>query len=348
MARRSTIRSISVPITFGAVTVPLSAALLVGWTIFTARRINESGESLWLLVLGVISFVVIMSVLVMFTIFLAREILEVRRQDTFIDSVTHELKSPLASIKLCLQTLAREDLPEDKRETLQRMIHDDISRLSAFIDDVLQASRLAHEDVGTALDTVNVSSVVDQAVEAMVARHRIERRCVRVEVPTDLSVVTDRAAFEIVMRNLIDNAVKYSPRPPEVTVRAIDDTERGETRIEVTDAGIGIAPKELGRIFQRFYRVPEEGVRKRKGTGLGLFVVSALVRNVGGKIGVTSKGPDLGSTFTVTLPHRPDRPQAVSDRQPVPRLDDLAPPEPSGESHVGAEVRADVAESSSR
>ncbi len=319
MARRSTIRSISVPITFGAVTVPLSAALLVGWTIFTARRINDSGESLWLLVLGVISFVVIMSVLVMFTIFLAREILEVRRQDTFIDSVTHELKSPLASIKLCLQTLARTDLPEDKRETLRRMIHDDIDRLSAFIDDVLQASRLAHEDVGTDLDTVNVRSIVDQAVETVVARHRVPASCVEVEVPGDLSVTTDRAALEIVMRNLIDNAVKYSGRPAQVHVLAV--SEATETRIEVSDRGIGIPVTDLGRIFQRFYRVPDEGVRKRKGTGLGLFVVSALVRNLGGKITARSEGQGKGSTFVIRLPHRPDRPVAV---KPTRGLDDLS------------------------
>ncbi len=301
MARR-TIRSISVPITFGAVTVPLSAALLVGWTIFTAHRINESGESAWLLVLGVISFVVIMSVLVMFTVFLAREILEVRRQDTFIDSVTHELKSPLASIKLCLQTLEREDLPEDKRQTLRRMIQDDVSRLSAFIDDVLQASRLAHDDVGTDLDAVQLDAVVAQAVETVAARHKIERGEIRVSVPEALGVVTDRAALEIVLRNLVDNAVKYSPRPVAVEVRCA--VEPGAVAIDVTDRGIGIPRRELARVFQRFYRVDHESVRKRKGTGLGLFVVSALVRNLGGTVRASSPGPGLGATFHVRLPHR--------------------------------------------
>lgn len=294
------------PITFGAVTVPLSAALLVGWTIFTGNRINESEESAWLLVLGVISFVVIMSVLVMFTVFLAREILEVRRQDTFIDSVTHELKSPLASIKLCLQTLDREDLPEDKRQTLRKMIHDDVSRLSAFIDDVLQASRLAHEDVGMDLDTVELEAIVAQAVETIATRHKIDPATIRVSVPEGLCLVTDRAALEIVVRNLIDNAVKYSPKPVSVEVRAAVDVARGTATLEVQDDGIGIPERELSRVFQRFYRVDHESVRKRKGTGLGLFVVSALVRNLGGKVHATSPGPGKGTTFHVTLPHRPE------------------------------------------
>lgn len=306
MARRSTIRSISVPITFGAVTVPLSAALLVGWTIFTGNRINDSGDSAWLLVLGVISFVVIMSVLVMFTVFLAREILEVRRQDTFIDSVTHELKSPLASIKLCLQTLDREDLPEDKRQTLRKMIHDDVTRLSGFIDDVLQASRLAHEDVGTDLDTVEIESVVAPAVEGVAMRHKIDPGSIRVSIPEGLVLVTDRAALEIIVRNLVDNAVKYSPKPVSVDVRAAVDTARGVVSIDVKDEGIGIPERDLSRVFQRFYRVDHESVRKRKGTGLGLFVVSALVRNLGGKIRASSPGPGKGTTFHVMLPHKID------------------------------------------
>jgi signal transduction histidine kinase len=311
---RRTIRSISVPITFGAVTVPLSAALLVGWTIFTAHRINESGESAWLLVLGVISFVVIMSVLVMFTVFLAREILEVRRQDTFIDSVTHELKSPLASIKLCLQTLERDDLPEEKRQTLRRMIQDDVSRLSAFIDDVLQASRLAHDDVETDLDAVQLDAVVAQAVEAVAARHKIDRSDVRISVPEGLGLVTDRAALEIVLRNLVDNAVKYSPRPVAVEVRCT--VEPGAVAIDVTDRGIGIPPRELARVFQRFYRVDHESVRKRKGTGLGLFVVSALVRNLGGTVRASSPGPGLGATFHVRLPQRAEARAGGGSRLP--------------------------------
>ena len=304
VARRR-IRSISVPITFGAVTVPLTVFLLVGWTTFTARNMAESGDvvsNVWLLVLGVISLVVIMSVLVMFSIFLAREILEVRRQDGFIDSVTHELKTPLASIKLCLQTLEREGIPADKREALQRMMHTDVDRLAIFIDDVLQASRLAHDDVGMDVDEVNVAKLSQSCADVISARHKVPAGKIHVNIDPDLMVWTDGAALEIVVRNLIDNAVKYSGGTPEVAISATADARR--VSIEVRDRGIGIPKKDLKRIFHRFYRVPAEGVRAKKGTGLGLFVVSALVRNLGGRVEAESDGPGTGALLRVVLPAR--------------------------------------------
>lgn len=322
MARRG-IRSISVPITFGAVTVPLSVFLLVGWTTFTARNIAESGEvaqNVWLLILGVLSLIVIMSVLVMFSIFLAREILEVRRQDSFIDSVTHELKTPLASIKLCLQTLERPDVPADKRVALQRMMHADVDRLATFIDDVLQASRLAHEDTGMDVDEVRIAELAQHCADVVRARHKVKPDAIRVEVEPELVVWTDQAALEIVVRNLLDNAVKYSGERVDVRLTARVDRPRRLVFIEVHDQGIGIPPKDLKRIFQRFYRVSEEGVRARKGTGLGLFVVSSLVRNLGGDVDAESEGPGKGSTLRVRLPLR-EHDAAARASSPTPVMD---------------------------
>lgn len=307
MARR-TIRSISVPITFGAVTVPLTVFLLVGWTTFTARAAAESGEvaqNIWLLVLGVLSLVVIASVLVMFSIFLAREILEVRRQDSFIDSVTHELKTPLASIKLCLQTLEREGIPTEKREALQRMMHQDVDRLATFIDDVLQASRLAHDSTGMDVEQVRLATLAKHCAETVATRHKVPLSAIEVAVAPEAIVWTDQAALEIVLRNLIDNAVKYSGGEVRVKVAAREDAARGLVLIEVSDRGIGIPAKDLRRIFQRFYRVADEGVRSRKGTGLGLFVVSALVRNLGGSVEAESEGLGKGATMRIRLPQRP-------------------------------------------
>ncbi|AKF03685.1 sensor histidine kinase [Sandaracinus amylolyticus] len=304
MARRG-IRSITVPITFGAVTVPLSVFLLVGWTTFTARNIAESGEvaqNVWLLILGVLSLIVIMSVLVMFSIFLVREILEVRRQDSFIDSVTHELKTPLASIKLCLQTLERSGIPQDKRAALQKMMHHDVDRLATFIDDVLQASRLAHDDMSMDVDEVRLGELATSCAAVVSMRHKVPEGAIRVEVDPELVVWTDHAALEIVLRNLIDNAVKYSKDGVDVRVGARVDEVRRVVFIEVRDAGIGIPRKDLKRIFHRFYRVAEEGVRARKGTGLGLFVVSALVRNLGGHVEAESDGVGKGAILRVRLP----------------------------------------------
>lgn len=306
MATRRSVRSISVPITFGAITVPLAAALTVGWTLFLMARISESGEveaNVWLLVLGLLAFVVIMTVLLLFTIFLAREILEVRRQDSFIDSVTHELKSPLASLKLCLQTMEREGLPEPKRMELRTMMREDIDRLASFIDDVLRANRLAHGEVGIELAVVPLRPLALSCMETVLSRHKVPPESVSLDIPEGLASYTDRASIEIILRNLIDNAVKYSGEHVAVRVSARADASKAVV-IEVQDQGIGLAKPDLRRVFNRFYRVSSEAVRRKKGTGLGLFVVSALVRNVGGSVKASSEGEGQGTTFTVRLPMR--------------------------------------------
>lgn len=304
MARR-TLPSISVPIVLASVAVTLAIALLVGWTVTFASNVAKgeaTAQNVWLLVLGSVAFIGILSVLVMFAIFLVREILEVRRQNSFIDSVTHELKSPLASIKLGLQTMGRAGVDEDKREVLRTMMLDDVSRLSAFIDDVLSASRLAHDRVGLAVDAVNVSELVRECKDTVSARHHLADEAIRIDVDPALSVHTDRAAMVVVIRNLIDNAVKYSDGESlDVTVEA-QKAERGGIVLEVKDRGIGIPEKELKRVFHRFYRVENESVRSRRGTGLGLFVVSALVRNLGGRVEAFSDGVGRGTTMRVSLP----------------------------------------------
>lgn len=286
-----------------SIAVPLAVALLVGWTLVFARNLAEghaTAQNVSLLILGVIAFATIMTVMVMFAIFLGREILEVRRQDSFIDSVTHELKSPLASIKLGLQTLGRDGLDEQKREMLRDMMLSDVDRLSLFVDDILQSSRLAHDRVSLALSEVDLSALLTECAEGVIARRRLPSEAVRVEVDEGLVVHTDRAALAVVVRNLIDNAVKYSGDVVDVVVRAREE-DRG-IRLEVEDRGIGIPEKDLKRVFHRFYRVPSEDVRSRKGTGLGLFVVSALVKNLGGRVRALSDGPGHGTRMIVRLP----------------------------------------------
>jgi signal transduction histidine kinase len=314
-----------------SVAVPLSIALLVAWTVVLARGLaaerEVGGLDIGLLVAGVVSFLVIMGVLVTFAVFLAREILEVRRQDGFIDSVTHELKSPLASMKLCLQTLARPNLGEDKRRELRTMMLEDLDRLSTFIDDVVEAGRLADAAGGIRLEVVDVEAMIQETVRTVAARHHAPERCVRVEVDgpdgetpdapagaapssdssdprpaSSLTVRTDRDALETVLRNLLDNALKYSGGDPEITVRAWLEGAGNQLVLEVADRGIGIQAKHVRRIFQRFYRAPGEEVRQRKGTGLGLFIVHALVRNLGGRVDARSPGEGEGTVFRVVLP----------------------------------------------
>ena len=306
MARRRKIRSsISVPITLGAITVLLSVALLVGWSFLLGQKITRSADGVVdvsLLVLGALSFVLIIVVLVLFVISLARGIVEVRKQDTFIDSVTHELKSPLASLQLCLETLGREGLEQDAQVKLRVMMLEDVDRLRAFIDDVLEANRLSYARPGMLnLSDVQLSELAEDCAEAVRVRHRLEPRELRIDVDPSLVVTTDRAALEIVVKNLIDNAAKYSARPARVEVTGRKDSE-GKVTLEVSDNGIGIDRKNLKRVFHRFYRVEDQEVRQRRGTGLGLFVVSALVKQLGGKVQAFSHGRGQGTTMRVELP----------------------------------------------
>ncbi|WP_266221394.1 sensor histidine kinase [Paraliomyxa miuraensis] len=286
--------------------VALSVALLVGWILVIYRNqvLTRSWEgNAWLMIAGIISFVTIMTVLVLFSVFLAREIREVRRQTSFIDSVTHELRSPLASLRLCLETQAREGLQPAQRQRLREMMLDDIERLSAFVDDILESNRLAHGQDARPIEAFELEALVQRSVATVTKRHHIEQEPITVEVPQDMVLHTDPVALELVLRNLLDNAVKYSDPPRAVRLRATVDS-RHTVSIEVEDDGVGIPKADLKRVFERFYRVDDEAVRTRRGTGLGLFVVASLVRGLGGRLRAHSPGPGKGTCMVVTLPSR--------------------------------------------
>ena len=268
-------------------------------------RSADIAVDVWLLVLGALSFVLIITVLVLFVISLARGIIEVRKQDTFIDSVTHELKSPLASLQLCLETLGREGLEGESREKLRIMMLEDVDRLRAFIDDVLEANRLSYARPGMLnVSDVALRDLAEDCANVVRSRHKLDVDELLIDVDPQLVVSTDRAALDIVVKNLIDNAAKYSSRPARIEVRGRREAD-GRVLLEVTDQGIGIDRKNLKRVFHRFYRVEDQEVRQRRGTGLGLFVVSALVKQLGGKVQAISKGPGRGTTMRVVLPVAP-------------------------------------------
>jgi signal transduction histidine kinase len=303
---RPTIRSISGPIALTSVAVTLSIAMLVGWTLVIGQAFFRGPErhdagGMVLLVLGIVSFGVIMTVLVLFGISLVREIWEARRQVSFIDSVTHELKSPLASLRLCLQTLSRQNLDEGRKAQLQEMMLADVDRLNAFIEDILQASRVTAGRVRLLVAEFALDGLVDDCRAHVLRRHRLPEEAVEITGPSKLQIATDRTALQTVVENLLDNAVKYSDPPVRVRVHAGRRSD-GRVFIEVRDQGIGIDGRDIKRIFQRFYRVPDEAVRSRRGTGLGLFVVFAIVRSLHGKVEAESPGRGQGTTLRVILP----------------------------------------------
>jgi len=297
-------RSISLPIVLSAITVLLTVALIVGWILVIMQNMSLT-RAFWgnasLLAGGIISLVIVMSVVVMFSVFLVREILEVRRQQTFIDSVTHELKSPLASIKLCLDTLVRGELSNPQREKLRQMMLTDVERLSVFVDDILEASRIAHGRRTQSWTSVSIPALVRHSIDGIQKRYNLADATFQVDMPADLTIATDPTALETVLKNLLDNAVKYSPVPPQIHVSVRPD-KQGQVELIVADRGIGIAKSDLKRVFKRFYRIPSDEVYARSGTGLGLYVVSALVKNLGGSIEAYSEGLQRGTSMRVRLP----------------------------------------------
>ena len=296
-------RSITVPIALGAVTVALSIAMLVAWIVVILQNnalTYQVAQNTWLLMAGILSLGIIMTVLVLFSVFLVRETLEIRRQDNFINSVTHELKSPLASIKLCLQTIDRPDLHESQAQTLRAMMLEDVERLTIFIDDVLQASRLAHGSQALSFSELDIVALAQSCGAMMCKRYHLDATAIDVSGPASVHLVTDKIALETVLLNLLDNAVKYSDAPVRVEVRITEDAQG--VSIAVRDFGIGIAATHLKRLSQRFYRVPDPAVRSRRGTGLGLFVVASHVRGLGGRMDAKSAGRNKGAIFSVWLP----------------------------------------------
>jgi signal transduction histidine kinase len=286
------------------VAVLLTVALLIGW-IWVIRE-NQSltrafDANRWLLAGGIISLAVVMCVVVLFSVNLVREILEGRRQQTFIDSVTHELKSPLASIKLCLDTLAREGLSPPQRQDLRHMMLTDVERLTVFVDDILEASRIAHGRRSQLWTVVDVPALLERAADNIRRRHNLGDDAIQIETSKGLQTTTDPTALETVLKNILDNAVKYSPAPPRVQVK-LAPSDAGQLEITVTDQGIGVERNQLKRIFKRFYRSPDPQVYERSGTGLGLYVVQQLLRNIGGTVQVESAGANRGTTVSVRLP----------------------------------------------
>lgn len=297
-------RSPSLPIVLSALAVALSITLLVFWLLIVVREYElgpEVSANTWLIVLGSVAFAFIVVVLVLFAVYLVAEIREGRRQDRFIDSVTHELKSPLAAIRLGLETMGRVELTPERREPLRQMMLDDVERLHAFIDSILEASRLAHERGGHDLQPVPLRPLVEDVVSRTCARHRLVGETVAISVPPAMAVVTDRQALETIVANLVDNAVKYSDPPRQIAIRA-SARRQGRVLIEVEDNGIGIEHSELQRVLQRFYRAPVDSVRRRRGTGLGLYVVAALVSELNGRLRLDSDGPNAGTRARVWLP----------------------------------------------
>ena len=298
-------RSIGFPLALGVVLLLLVLALAVGWQILVWTDTEPVGRSvtpsnLALLVLGAVFSLLIVAGLVWLCAWLVREIGVNQSQRAFLDAVTHEMKTPLASLRLYLDTLERHD-PEAprRREFLERMRRD-IERLDRTVEQVLAAARA--EEVGSRArrEPVPVRALLEECIGEVRAAHHLAPDSMQLLDGIDARVRGDRGELVVVFRNLLENAVKYSDGPVDVRVRVgVDGT--GRVHVEISDCGIGIPSGELNKIFQRFYRVGRDVQRTAAGLGLGLFIVRNLVRRQGGRVEARSEGRGTGSRFVVTL-----------------------------------------------
>lgn len=290
-------KSLKWPILLAIAMIVMLVGLTIGWILITIFGAN------WILLsVGSIMFVFVLLGVVLYLVWSIQQINLNRRQSNFIDAVTHELKSPIASLKLFLQTLGKRNMDEAQRQEFYHSMLDDVDRLDRLITQLLDVARLQQDSNEPEPEIwVAIDSTLEDFTNELVVQYHIPRDCVSIECPA-CDVWARRVDIDILVRNLIDNALKYAGHPPAVEIKVQVNSQTGNTTILVSDNGIGIPRHLHKKIFGRFYRVGNELERTKPGTGLGLFLVRSIVRRLRGSIRVVDIPKKSGSRFELVLP----------------------------------------------
>ena len=295
-------RSIAFFIVLGVCLSAGVLALNIGWVIVNWRAAG-------MLIFGFLAFPLIITGVVLNTTFLVREIRRNEQHDAFINAVTHELKTPVASIRLYLQTLQSRPIDDSTRQGFYQVMIEDTDRLAGTIDQVLRAARVGARLRRASPVPVDLSAMVRDCLALARTRHHLPEEALTYRESLAggaARVLGDEEDLKAVVSNLVDNAVKYSGSQVQVAVE-LEQAEAAHATLRVRDQGVGISASELKRIFKRFYRIPGAVATRVKGTGLGLFIVRSVIARHGGKVFAESDGLGRGSTFTVQLPLSPPR-----------------------------------------
>ena len=290
--------------TLGVCLIAAAVVLNVSWIILYWRE----GLKLFF---GAILFLVIIVGLVLNTIFLVREIRRNEQHDSFINAVTHELKTPIASIRLYLQTLQRREVGEAQRRQFYELMLLDTERLLHTVEQVLKAGEAAQKKSPPPRLPVEFNALVRECLELARVRHHLQAANLEYRESSSSSlrssdeacVLGDAEELRTAVSNLLDNAVKYSPDGVHISVE-LDARDEKRLVLGVRDQGVGIPEHELKRIFRRFYRVTQRSLSQAKGTGLGLFIVRSIARKQGGRVFAQSEGAGKGTTVTLELPRK--------------------------------------------
>jgi two-component system, OmpR family, sensor histidine kinase SenX3 len=285
-------------VTLGVSLAAAAMVLNISWIILNWRELVP-------LILGVIFFGFIIAGVILNTIFLVREIRRNEQQDSFLNAVTHELKTPITSIRLYLETLQKRDLDEVQRKEFYQVMLEDTQRLIGTVEQVLRAARVVQKNAPLSRNEVALRPLVQDTVDLARSRHHLSPQAMDWgpdgQPAEQLTVTGDREELFTALSNVLDNAVKYSPEDPNIRVEVVTP-DLNHVQIRVRDHGVGIPGGELKRVFKRFYRVFTPDVAQVKGSGLGLFIVRAIARRHGGSAYAESDGPGRGTTVTIQLP----------------------------------------------
>jgi signal transduction histidine kinase len=288
-------RSLGWPITLGVVMIVLLVALTIGWVIVNVSTAHWAVLAIGATFLGILIVGVVAYLVLSIKAFRLNQ-----RQSNFIDSVTHELKSPIASLKLCLQTLSRHQLPPEQESDFHRFMLEDLQRLDNLINHLLDTARLDQAPVERGFEPVDLAAVVERCIESTRQRYRLSAETIKQHLEP-ATIYGRPMDLEMIFRNLLDNAVKYAGTVPEV---GVDLFRPGgdRVRVRISDNGPGIPYKLRRKIFGRFVRLGSELERAKPGTGLGLFIVRTLVKRMHGQVTVRGRGSLSGTVFEVDLP----------------------------------------------
>jgi two-component system sensor histidine kinase SenX3 len=281
-------------------------AILVGLAITQSAWIILNQRTFAFVVLGILLFAALIAGVVLNTVFLIREVRRNERQDSFLNAVTHELKTPIASIRLYLETLQRRSnvIDDAQKQEFYKIMLSDSDRLLATVEQVLKAGQLGQRHRQQNRTLINLESLVTDCIAITLQRHHLAPSSIVLEpVPGAVRLHTLGIAEDLrtAVINVLDNAVKYSPEGVHIRC-ALAIVNYTAVALTITDTGVGLEPNQFKRIFKRFYRVPGRTMSRFKGTGLGLFLVRNIARQHGGDATATSPGPGLGTTITITLP----------------------------------------------
>ena len=283
----------------------------INWYIKNRRDFEEFAKSIrpelfdadlnWVILLeGCFLMIVILGGVLLIFVFWGKQARLNRLQSNFVSSVSHELKSPLASIQLYLETMKLQKVsPEESKDFVDIMLTD-TERLSSLIDNILEASGADPKSLQLHFQPVDLKSFLNEVMEGHQRRFAEKSVQVQLDVQDCPPLQLDKRAMKMVFNNLIGNALRYSSESSSIIIRARENGKFCD--IDIVDSGIGLSDKDCKKVFGKFYRVQTKETQNIEGAGLGLYLTREIVKNHKGKIKATSEGQGKGTTFTVSLP----------------------------------------------